>query len=760
MFDLFLRRVERIHQHSVIEVLVAYASGYSPNANKLAKRLTSEFERNLCPDEVVIVVAQTQLSATEQNFLKSRDLLRLTQNFPKVKYLLCSFSEEGSIVSSKIFSCKGKKLEFGKRRANATFPLKRLARQIITEQYKEREPSESEGGRFHYIKPSGRHSDIFLRASRLFSNSSESSFYSLLCLQRLADVAKNRAFIPSQIIIDSPVIYPLAQGIADLLRLTLGELASPIQIDSFGSFDGLSLGDPELRELPLETLVLISASTSGGLVKELKKTTKLESNHFLHFLYLGESKAKKRDCHIVCDLAYDKDVNPLGFLSRPKNYADGKCSFCARKSFPIKLKGDYFAPVPPKAVPVTILRTDAPKAIHKYHDQAKRVFGQNIFTIGSSDKARGVSYRHFHVDEDALIKAPEVKKRLKYFVDLYFPHDPQEIIYIDEGSKKLAKEINGLTNRKIKLIGHNSLLNKVKATKAVVVCAAVIESGRTLQEVSRDLRNIASTVPIVYFILLAKSLSESKLRTLEKSLAMTANADLHKVVIIEKLSLPTSVGDHGWQLELQFIQDHELTAESYWNSRYKKVSALDRVIKAPVFLTNKDNKPLQVQEGFVFFPNDTKLIEDSSEADVYFCVASVLQNLRMQGTNKSSSLQSTIYSQGLLSAENFTRYNDGILHACFLRAALVPELDFTDHVAESREMARIIKRILCASHLPRGEAAMEFLFALGSEKIKLLPTDLNEILALDVKLIKEVRVSKFFKRVKGILKKKKMPKIG
>lgn len=70
----------------------------------------------------------------------------------------------------------------------------------------------------------------------------------------------------------------------------------------------------------------------------------------------------------------------------------------------------------------------------------------------------------------------------------------------------------------------------------------------------------------------------------------------------------------------------------------------------------------------------------------------------------------------------FSRYDDGVIQAAFLRAAHPAELDYREHESYSLAMADIIKRIVRGYGFSRGEAALEFIVALCIGKIALHST--------------------------------------
>ncbi|MNG10285.1 hypothetical protein D3C84_937440 [compost metagenome] len=77
----------------------------------------------------------------------------------------------------------------------------------------------------------------------------------------------------------------------------------------------------------------------------------------------------------------------------------------------------------------------------------------------------------------------------------------------------------------------------------------------------------------------------------------------------------------------------------------------------------------------------------------------------------------------LLSPEVFSRFDDGVIQAAFLHAALPTELDYRADETQSLAMSDIIFRLAAGYGYERGEAAMEFVMALAIEKIRLHKTE-------------------------------------
>lgn len=748
--DFFLTRLYKHKDNSHCDILLVYASGHTPHLEKLAASLETEFQANLMPDEVIIIVSKSSLSSSKALLESSRIFARRVRNSIRVKYHLCSFNSDGVQDKAYELKVKDEKISFPKRPSKTKFKFNELYREVITNLYLQYDANIGTANSFHYIKPSGRHSNVFLRASKMFSSTVEVSFFALATLNKLQPL-KNIGSLDA-ILIDTPAMMSLAYSLIDLLTLTSDNFDRNVEIVSFRSFLGVREDKNILRtlkEVNENTLILISASTSCGLAKELKNITKLPSKNIGNFLFLNADDNGEEEFGAVCDLYFDKTKNPSGITHRPVNFDADVCELCTYSSA-VQLLGDHFEAAPPKPTPVTIKMADAPNTITKFHELAVRVFANESFQLGTSKYDRS-KVRHFHVDSQQLLSSERIQKRLNYNLDLAFPHDPQALIYIDQDSNILAEYIlNRYKTSKIVSVSREHIEKELpvenKLHKPLVICATVIESGRTLLEISRILREITPNTPLIYIVVLAKTVSAKRLKTLKSSLSLTNQHVDHRVIIIENIVLPTSTQNNAWLREENFIKLQKLDdTGKYWRDRLSSLSKESNILDSgsTLFLTNSDKPVSQIklQQNFAFFPNSKDLINNSSNTDIYFCLASVLQNLRTRDFSQSkNSLKSDIYQQGVLSAENFTRYNDSVLQACLLRAALPSELNYLNHHDESREIARVLKRLLLSTETKRGASAMEFLLALGTRQLKLQSEHVEDIMKIPDTDIQERRV--------------------
>jgi hypothetical protein len=282
------------------------------------------------------------------------------------------------------------------------------------------------------------------------------------------------------------------------------------------------------------------------------------------------------------------------------------------------------------------------------------------------------------------------------------------IVAIDEWSLPFAKQIAAFSDSSAVIIARDSLDAIPAATRtAIVIAASVIESGRSLLDISRDLRSIAPEAPLLYLTGFSKTTGEPRREALAKTLVQTVNPYPYEVIEIERMVLPVSLEGSAWAAELKLLIDPNLAGLI--------PSTLKTVIDTRV-------------ARFVFWPEG--VVGRHSEADVFFTIASVLQQLRANAhRGGKSAIKSNWFQQTILAPENFGRFNDDIIQASILRAAYPFEMNLADTPAASRELGRLINRIVNAAAHNRGGAAAEFLLAIATERLRLCRADLQYALS-------------------------------
>lgn len=708
MNSLFAFRFELSRKASTHDVLMIFVATPELDAEALATVVEAEIEANLVPDELLLIVrepsfagTQTQLSENSQN---EATLARLRG---RASVTLLGYDELGGEAS---------------RAAIAGPPPRRVVkfedirRRAVTSIFNSRRGFVESTPTYHFENPSGRHTERFIRLSNILVRGAEIAFIGFCTLP----------FIPTNTTIaylDTPSLYAVVAAINAQRASFLG--AGSILADNFSSYAGV--GSYQFTQIE-EAVVLISASSSGTLASDLMRGQHFASDRITHLLFLGEDKSGS---NIVCDLRRDADRNEDGVANLPAVETVPECRLCSAGSHAIKLQGDQFEFAGPQQDSLLIAKADAPQTLAKLME---RTAGGNIYGVGLQ-RAAGRHPRLFNIDPAAMLAHPPFLRRLDYVLRRSIPSSMQHVIAIDDDSIALAKKIADFSGKRVALIQRDQIDTIPReTTSAIVVAAAVIESGRSLLDVSRDLRSIAPEAPIQYLVGLSKSTGAPRRDALDRTLTQTVNPFPYNVTEVERMILPLSSEASAWASELTLLVDPDVQALVPAGARDLLAQRLLRLRKASqalsddLFLSNAADRKLRLQPGFVFWPDGVPE-RDHSQADVFFTVASVLQQLRSNAHRAAkSAIRSNWFQQTILAPENFGRFNDDIIQASILRAAYPYEMNFADAPADSREIGRLVRRIILAAGTDRGGAAAEFLLALATRRLQLRHADVATVL--------------------------------
>jgi hypothetical protein len=312
------------------------------------------------------------------------------------------------------------------------------------------------------------------------------------------------------------------------------------------------------------------------------------------------------------------------------------------------------------------------------------------------------------------------------------------VIALDEDSLPLAEQVAGRVSPNATVVKREDVAKDIpsETRTAIAIVAIIIESGRSLLDISRDLRSVAPTAPLNYFVGLSKTTGEPRRESLQSTLKQTVNPYPYDVMQIEEITLPLAIGPSSWDGERKLFRTPEILNIAPPELKQTIVERSARLSKASValadelFLPNKADRKLTLQPGFVFWPDGVPQRGTITQADVYFTIASVLQQLRSNvHRSQKAAIKSNWFQQTVLAPGNFGRFNDDIIQASILRAALPHEMNFVDAPADSRELGRLIRRIIIAGESDRGGAAAEFLLALATERLRLAREDMDVVLS-------------------------------
>lgn len=395
---------------------------------------------------------------------------------------------------------------------------------------------------YHFLNPSQRHTDRFIRLSNLLSSSAEISLLAMTMLPLLPPTAEVAH-------VDTPAMFALVSAVNDHLRV-LAPSRPWLRCENFRSYLGVRTHDFATGGEPV---VLISASSSGSLA-EVIASRRVPRDRIGHVLYLGQEDERVRR---AADLSFDEKHNPEGVKNDRETYDDGNCKLCAAGSIPVPLKGDQFDMGGPDFEPLTMLKTDAPPGLSATMD---RMAGTDAFRIST---AKGAGAKQFLVDAASLAAAETFIKRTAYLARRHVPSMTREVLLLDEGSEafgELVAQEAGVAPRFISRSEVDDLDTGDETEDGmrldglpVVIVAAVVESGRSLRDVSRELRRSRSNSPLIYLVGCAKNASPARREELEKTVVQTHAAAKHAFASVEDLILPASGPPHAWLTEVDFL---------------------------------------------------------------------------------------------------------------------------------------------------------------------------------------------------------------
>ena len=694
-------RCERLIENRSYQQLILFSNQKVLNVGNLAEKLNRELSNRSFTDEIVLVVPAIDLDQTRLQFENEPTLQLYTERLAKHSTItLAGFSSSGQ---------EKKRLHIAGPRTSVSFKIHDLSRQVITKIFQKHGGFVESTGSYHFANPSGRHSKKFIRLGNILVEEEEIGFIAFACLPFI----KNNT---SHLYIDTPALHTVASSINEIRSIF--ELPT-IGVRNFKSYYGLQTLEVEFDD---SDTFLISASSSGGLGKKLRKKFQVFENNIFHLLYLGKSKDVS---NIVCDLRYSKNYNPEGYKNLPEVYSKNSCDFCQQGSVPVPLHGDQFDVINTQPDPILISKNDAPTGLEKTLNTFLGSKSLQIDTIKDTKKRK----RDFQIDIEKVSNKENFQNKLSYILKRIVPSNSAIIITVDNKSQIVSNTV-------FRFIKDNGGTAKVIDTKnlsefdgfsgrTVVVVADVIESGRCLTNVSQALRNNASECPILYLIGVEKTSATKERTALRNTLVQCPHPVQHEYVVLEKLVLPVSTGHNSWIDELRFLRSNK---QKFVNSDFERVEARIKVLSESsiplqdnLFLNSEQNEKLEIQEGFVFWPKNFDK-NQTTQADVYYTIASVLQNLRV-----TARLKSFWHYQTVIHPKNFERYNDGVIRASLLRASSYGELDYSQYKSESHEITQLILGVLRESKSSAGMDAPEFLLAMGTSKLRLREDDSKKI---------------------------------
>lgn len=605
---------------------------------------------------------------------------------------------------------------------------------------------------YHYVKPSGKHSDAFLRTANVLKYGNEISFIAAALLSHLPDPDIQYIYT------DTASINSLAYSLAEIIGRLRPASPRP-SIDSFGSYAGIN-GAFEI-EKDTASVALISASTSGAIVDQIEQSQKLPRHRQIILYFVG-----KRDdsIKVLCDLT--EGQAPLGYMNPIRSWKASDCPLCQGGQSTVHVGGDQFLPANPTVSSRMITAKDAPDWLSPL---MKSVYGYGVVAChttvaGSDDPFRTIFFDLSRIIDDPDNLTSDISNKLSKTLIRHIPAATKWLVHLDDrDSLLLAQRIRTELNRLGVRLSDEHIVNaKDLSTRqrtslgdgvAVIVASAVV-TGRSILSLSRSLRRAHEGNPLVFLILVARMQDEAQWKELSVNLTYgNSNPKEHGLFCVESIHLPPDSAAKGtpWYEEAKLwrrLRDDatpfngSIGAEDLIRSIEQRLEVIEASpavggLTSSLFLEatiDGEGLPLHLQPNFAFWdfsysvdPNTDGRIP--TQADVFLTVSAILHNLRLTRKTKHAAL-SHDHNWTVIAPRNFARFNDAIIQASLLRAALPRELDYSSDETLSLHMFDVIQETLTAVGTEEGAASAEFLLALVLGRVRLGRPDIQRLLTM------------------------------
>jgi hypothetical protein len=569
----------------------------------------------------------------------------------------------------------------------------------------------------HFGKGSKKHATKFLRVSSILLTSEACALISYFTL------ASSTLFQPRRIFVDTAPLISVAFAL-QRIAVIHGIWGKEVPVSSFSSYGGVDrLPLPSRRDI-----VLISASTSGGLV-ELLIGKGFSAEAVLLLFYLGKNSEPKPKFPAVCDLTFRK--GSLYGYTEIENYSASACPLCEKGYFLAALEGDQFM-LESRAVKELVVRTkNQPK---EARDTVERLARNHFASVPIF--AQGAQRFEIEFDFAAALKSIEIKSRGVQLLRRYTPMPLNYIVLADTDEEMLNLLLadSNLADyaKSAKIVRYSDLRSAEKIAGAgVLVFVACLKDYTTVRDINAELRSVAEGGCIAYISALTLAESPEQLAALRTFLTYGANGkDSFTFVSANTLMLPFGHDERSsWEVELEFLRK----MIDAGNSDPEVQARVDVLLGASNFVENLfwpgKNGELRINNDFVYLDTADNR-EAVSQADLYLVVSNLLASARINDRGIASPSQNdpvrwqqSVYGQTLLSVTNFEDYNDSVLRAAFLRVASSTELNFSSHVPSSSRVLEIIRQGLVGWKYDMGDFLPEFFVALATQRLILTDSD-------------------------------------
>lgn len=686
---------------SAVNIVVFFSGPDEVTAEQITHALQTRLKEYVLPDHVLFLTPEVYRAQIKENLKKDKSDISIAMQrkgqSSNISYGFGFFSHDGSLSSHEIYDSADK--EFSKQVANSFESILKAGLKHLVAKCNVLEKAPSG---FLFSKPSSRAANYFIRAESLLIEAAHSHFIALACLKHVA--SSELSTTPKVIYLDTISFLPVALSLK--LFLNIFGKNSPLSIRSFKSYEGVAGCAPSGSV----ALCLISASTNCGLAEKWYEENGFDASKIITILsFLKQSPY----CSIVLPLDKPRDFSTSdGTDTRPL----------------IRIQGERFVA---QHSETQLLNISVKHAHDELQERFDKYVGKGFF--GCYGQGLAGNRRTVWVDRAKLTADEEFQKWLDDCVIEEVSLSTNTIIYDDDPASlamathaKSLLEGYGLTI--VHFLSFDDLEKLETFVGGALILAAAAERGSRLLSVSRRLRSNQDSGTRVYLVGALLGRSYDQMAELSSNLTQPpSGAKRYTVKSYFEFPVSNPIFNRHWEDEGKLLsrvisQNSRPPAFVLARAKELKMTGDSGLIESAFWRSSRTDKPMTITKGFAFVDDKTD-VKSSSSVEIFLTINWVLQNARQSvKVGEGKKLASIELQQVLLSPEVFSRYDDGVIQAAFLRAAHPAELDYREHESYSLAMADIIKRIVRGYGFSRGEAALEFIVALCIGKIALHST--------------------------------------
>lgn len=566
--------------------------------------------------------------------------------------------------------------------------------------------------------PSKRETKKFLLASQLLEDEVDAYFVALA----IASAAWERLKDTSLVHIDTMGIYPIARALEEVVCNAGGAYPStPWEIDSFHSHNGIS---GLHRVVGPNEAVLVSASTSGTMAVKL-----------------ADSGVSGDALITLLDMTSDARKGIVVYARDHHHKISPQISDQHQRETVIELTGEYFSArgKKPRAFTLAKKHQSGSLSIFLKHFSKTDTLKLNGSRASGKQALDVVSLNEIAVAENAdFMKWVEDEIRWKT------PISVTHVLPVPgPGGRAMAtvclSAIAARSGVTAKLVMPEDMQQLAQGNDVggVLVCAPIVGNGHGLRSLARDLRELVPKATRHFIAGVGLPETEEAWKRLAQFLTESGDKSLpYQFSCWAWISTGAVPGlGQAWRSASQLMQKTEqlaVSSDAPWNVEHiqKSLQLVGDALEsnANSFLPGSRGVPLKLTRGFVYWNPDLKDFNECDHAAVSFAaMTSALQNAR-EFSDPLVKLASTVHETVVLDAENFLRFNDGVLQASLLRAAQPYELDYSRAPELSEVLREFLEKVFINHSMNYGEAAPEFALALATGRLRLTDVDKKQLI--------------------------------